>query len=130
MDQTNGPPKALPQLNWRPVIGLLRPHWKALSLALLAVIGETVTDLLEPWPLKIIVDNLLQSKPLPGWLASVVRDLAGTNQYAVLNFAVAAVALIALVGALSAYAEKNLTTRVGQWVMHDLRRTMKSARAT
>ena len=43
------------------IVELLRPHWKALSLALAAVIGETVTDLLEPWPLKIIVDHLLQS---------------------------------------------------------------------
>src|SRR5579862_1120324 len=50
--------------NWPKMLELLRPHWKALSLALLAVIGETATDLAEPWPLKIIVDNLLQSKHL------------------------------------------------------------------
>ena len=41
------------------IIDLLRPHWKALTLALLAVAGETVTDLLEPWPLKIVLDYLL-----------------------------------------------------------------------
>jgi subfamily B ATP-binding cassette protein MsbA len=34
------------------------------------------------------------------------------------------VALIAVVGALSSYAEKYLTNSVGQWVMHDLRRTL------
>jgi ATP-binding cassette, subfamily B, bacterial len=34
------------------------------------------------------------------------------------------VILIALAGALSAYAEKYLTTSVGQWVMHDLRRVL------
>ena len=45
--------------NWRQILELLRPHWKALSLALVVVIGETVTDLLDLWPLKIIVDNLL-----------------------------------------------------------------------
>ena len=41
------------------IIGLLRPHWMALSLALLAVAGEAATDLLEPWPLKIVLDYLL-----------------------------------------------------------------------
>ena len=30
------------------MVELLRPHWKAMSLALVAVIGETVTDLLDP----------------------------------------------------------------------------------
>ena len=40
-----------------------------------------------------------------------------------LNSAVAAVALIAVLGAVSTYAEKYLTTNVGQWVMHDLRLT-------
>jgi ATP-binding cassette subfamily B protein len=110
--------------NWLQILDLLRPHWKALSLALVAVIGETATDLLEPWPLKIIVDNLIQSKPLPPWLAAIIGDIVGQNRFAVLNFAVLAVAAIAIVGAVSSYTEKYLTTSVGQWVMHDLRRTL------
>ena len=105
------------------IIDLLRPHWKALTLALLAVAGETATDLLEPWPLKIVLDNLLQSKRLPGWMSGVVGWM-GPDKLAVLNFAVLAVAVIAVVGALSSYLEKYLTTSVGQWVMHDLRRTL------
>jgi ATP-binding cassette, subfamily B, bacterial len=34
------------------------------------------------------------------------------------------VALIAVVGAVSSYLENRLTSSVGQWVMHDLRRTL------
>lgn len=105
------------------IIGFLRPHWKSLSLALLAVAGEAATDLLEPWPLKIVLDYLLQSKQPPGWM-SVMIGWIGQNKLAVLNFAVAAVAVIAVVGALSSLLEKYLTTSVGQWVMHDLRRTL------
>ena len=106
------------------IIDLVRPHWKALTLALVAVLGETVTDILEPWPIKIVVDNILQSKKLP-WLDGRGRHrLFGTNTYAILNFAVAAVALIAIVGAVSSYVEKYLTTSVSQWVAHDLRRTL------
>ena len=112
------------KFNWRQIAMLLRPHWKALSLALVAVLGETAADLLDPWPLKIIVDNLLQSKPLPPWLAGIVGQIAGQSDLAVLNFALMAVALIAVVGAVSSYTEKYLTTSVGQWVMHDLRRTL------
>src|ERR1700720_591540 len=89
--------------NWRQMVELLRPHWKAMSLALVAVIGETVADLLDPWPLKIIIDNLPQSKPLPLRLAAIVSHVAGQNKLAVLNFALLAVAVIAIVGAVSSY---------------------------
>ena len=106
------------------VVDSIQPHWKALTLALVAVLGETLTSILEPWPIKIVVDNILQSKPLPGLLGRAVTGLFGQNPYAVLNFAVAAVAGIAVVGAVSAYFEKYLTTSVSQWVGHDLRRTL------
>src|SRR3990172_5319911 len=106
------------------IIDLVRPHWKSLTMALVAVFGVTLTDILEPWPIKIVVDNILQSKKLPGWLSGIVTALFGGNQYAIVNFAVAAVAVIAVVGAVSAYFEKYLTTSVSQWVGHDLRRTL------
>jgi ATP-binding cassette, subfamily B, bacterial len=103
---------------------LIRPHWKALFVAMLAVLGETFADILEPWPIKIVVDNLLQSKPLRGPLAAFAFRFFGHDTFAILNFALAAVILIAVVGAISAYTEKYLTTSVAQWVGHDLRRMM------
>src|SRR5258708_39996561 len=124
MPETAGLPSRSAMSNWPRMLELLRPHWKTLSLALLAVIGETITDLLEPWPLKVVVDNLLQSKPLPPWLTSIVSGVAGQNKFAVLNFAVLAVALIAVAGAISSYTEKYLTPSVGQRVVHDLRLTL------
>jgi len=105
------------------IIGLLGPHWKALSLALLAVLGEAGTGVLQPWPLKIVLDYLLQSKNPRAWLALPLRWI-GHEKLAVLNFAVLAVAVIAVAGAISSYLENYLTTSVGQSVMHDLRRTL------
>ncbi len=104
-------------------IAFLQPHWKALTFALLAVACEVATDVLEPWPLKIVIDYVLQSKRPPDWM-SVMVGWIGQNKLAVLNFAVVAVALIAIAGALSSLLEKYLTTNVGQRVMHDLRRTL------
>jgi ATP-binding cassette, subfamily B, bacterial len=106
------------------VVRLIRPYWKQLALAFVAVFGETFSDVLEPWPIKIVIDNILQSKKLPGWLAGFVSGAFGQNKLAVLNFAIAAVAGIAVVGAISSYVEKYLTTSVSQWVTHDLRRTL------
>jgi ATP-binding cassette subfamily B protein len=106
------------------IFDLVRPHWKALTIALAAVLGETLTDVLQPWPIKIVVDNILQSKPLPALLGTIVSGLFGQNAYAVMHFAVAAVAVMAIVGAVSSYFEKYLTTSVSQWVGHDLRRIL------
>src|SRR2546423_1373107 len=107
------------------ITDLLFPHWPILTLAFIAVIGESVTDLLEPWPLKIVFDHVFGSKRMPDWLASIVSFI-GTDKFSILNFAVLAVLVIAVVGAVSSYFEKYLTTSVGQWVMHDLRRVLYS----
>ena len=103
---------------------LLRPHRGVLALAFLAVLGEAITDLLEPWPLKIVFDYVFGTKHLPVWMTGLLGPTFGLNKVGILHFAVVAVILIAIAGALSAYAEKYLTTSVGQWVMHDLRRVL------
>ena len=123
-DKPDTPPKPRSSPRALRIIDLVRPHWKGLALAVVAVLGETLTDILDPWPIKVIVDNVLQSKPLPGVLGRVVTGIFGQNPYAVLNFAVAAVAGIAILGAVSAYFDKYLTNSVSQWVGHDLRRTL------
>src|SRR5437667_804594 len=107
------------------ITDLLYPHWPTLTFALIAVIGESITDLLEPWPLKIVFDYVFGSKRMPDWLAGIVSWI-GVDKFSVLNFAVLSVRVIAIVGAVSSYFEKYLTTSVGQWVMHDLRRVLYS----
>jgi subfamily B ATP-binding cassette protein MsbA len=106
--------------------GLLRPHTGALTIALIAVLGETVTDILEPWPVKIVIDNILQSKKTSGWISTFVTRLFGHDKLGTLNFVIAAVLAIAIVGAFSTYIEKYMTTTVGEWVAHDLRRALYS----
>ena len=95
-----------------------------LVLAFLAVVGEAATDLLEPWPLKIVFDYVFGAKHLPAWMSGLLSATFGLTKVDILHFAILAVIVIALAGALSAYAEKYLTTSVGQWVMHDLRRVL------
>lgn len=107
---------------------LLRPHWKALTAGLVAVIGEGCADLLQPWPLKVVFDNVLHSGSQHGhgWLNQRILSIVGADPLAILRFAALAALGIAVIGALCSYAEKYLTTSVGQWVMHELRRTLYS----
>jgi subfamily B ATP-binding cassette protein MsbA len=102
---------------------LLRPHRKALSIGLLAVIGEGAADLLQPWPLKIVIDSVLHARTPHGhgWLNHIVVSMFGTDRMAILQFAAVGALVIAIAGAICAYTEKYLTTSVGQWVLHELR---------
>ena len=106
------------------IIELLRPHRRELLFGLLAIAGESIAGLLEPWPLKIVLDDLLQGKNQHGWLHNFILATSGSAPRNVLTFACIAVLVIAAVEALCTYAEKYLTTNVGQWIAHDLRRTI------
>jgi subfamily B ATP-binding cassette protein MsbA len=107
------------------ITDLLYPHWGTLSVAFTAVIVESITDILEPWPLKIVFDHVFGSKKIPDWLG-MLTSFIGTDKASILDFAVLAVLVIAFAGAVGSYIEKYLTTSVGQWVMHDLRRVLYS----
>src|SRR5260370_41552372 len=106
--------------------GLLRPHWKALLGGMFAVIGASIATLLAPWPLKVVIDNVVKPRHTHGWLNHFVLFVAGTDKLAILKVAALAALVIAVFGAFCDYTEKWLTTSVGQWVMHDLRRMFYS----
>jgi subfamily B ATP-binding cassette protein MsbA len=90
------------------------------------VVGEGLTGLLEPWPLKIVFDSVSGSKPLPAWLATRLPAFLTANKMAILELAATAVVLIAILDAVFSYVEKYATTSAGQWIMHDLRRRVYS----
>src|SRR5713101_2940402 len=119
----NSQPKGRDALN---IKVLLKPHSKALALGILAVIGEGIANLLEPWPLKVVLDLVVRSRQTGGWLNHLILSAIGQDKLSILKYAAAAALIIAALGALCSYAEKYLTTSVGQWVMHDLRRTLYS----
>jgi ATP-binding cassette subfamily B protein len=100
---------------------LLRPHLGSLALGFLAIAGESIANLLEPWPLKIVLDDVLRSRSSSAWAMKIVHSLLGSDKLALLKFACAAVLAIAVFDAVCTYGEKYLTTSVGQWVSYDLR---------
>src|SRR6266540_3481116 len=103
---------------------VFRPHWKALSIAFVAVLIEGGASLFDPWPIKIVIDYALGSRPMPEWLAGLVRKTFGEGRPAIIYFAAIATVVVAAVGAIASYTENYLTTKVGQMVMLDLRQTL------
>src|SRR4051812_19101628 len=103
---------------------LLKAHKKSLALGLLAVAGEGAANLLEPWPLKIVLDSVLRTKESHAGVMNWIQHFVGTDKLAILKFACMAVLAIAVLDAICTYSEKYLTTSVAQWISYDLRRTI------
>jgi ABC-type multidrug transport system fused ATPase/permease subunit len=89
-------------------------------LALAGVLGVACADLLAPWPLKIIFDQVLLGKPLPESLGFLAPLLAQGAWIALAAMA-AAMALIALALGSSAYLQSYLTAKVGHMIVYRLR---------
>jgi ABC-type multidrug transport system fused ATPase/permease subunit len=101
---------------------LLRPYRGTLLVILLVMIAQTAMSVAEPWPLKIVLDNVIGSHKLPHWLDHLLSPLLGSGSKMQIAFAAAiAAVVIAALGALASYVAHYYTTSVGQWVANDLR---------
>ena len=49
-------------------------QWPMLLVILAFTVASSAVAVLQPWPLKILVDFALQGLPLPTWLADLLAD--------------------------------------------------------
>ncbi len=105
--------------------GLIRPYRGTLVIILLAMLVETLMSLAAPWPLKIILDNVVGDKKMAPWLHDLLRPLlASGNRMHIALIAASLYVAISALGALASYIDNYYTESAGQWVAHDLRMRM------
>jgi ATP-binding cassette subfamily B protein/subfamily B ATP-binding cassette protein MsbA len=112
--------------NVREIVGAhLWKMRRGLATALLCIFGFTLTELLAPWPLKIIFDYILLGKPLPPSLLWLGGLMAQGRTVAVIVVSLSIV-LIAAGKSLFDYFQFYQTSRVGHQMVHILRRELFS----
>jgi ABC-type multidrug transport system fused ATPase/permease subunit len=101
---------------------LLRPYRGSLVIILLAMLVQSTMTLAAPWPLKIILDNVIVGHKLAPWMAGLLKPmLAHGHRIHLAAVAALAVILIAILNAAASYVANYFTESVGQWVANDLR---------
>ena len=105
----------------RLIAELLRPYRLWLGIILLATAAETAASLAAPWPLKIVLDNVIEGREPMKWIRHLARWMPGGPTLRFAALAAFATVLIAAVGAIASYVEHYYTEDVGQWVANDLR---------
>src|SRR6185369_11536657 len=100
---------------------LLSPYRGWLLVILVAMILQTAMSIAAPWPLKIILDNVIGTHKPPAWLEHFhISPLRG-DKMELAAIAAAGTLLIALLSAISSYVENYFTESAAQWVAYDLR---------
>lgn len=95
------------------------------GLALICTLIVALADLLRPWPLKLIIDNILLGKPLPSSLRSFETFFAQERIWTTVAVAALLIVLSAIKG-FSVYAQTSITSRIGYRIAHALRRELFS----
>jgi ABC-type multidrug transport system fused ATPase/permease subunit len=101
---------------------LLRPYRGSLAIILAAMVVQSAMTLAAPWPLKIILDNVVVGRRLDPWMANLLKPflIHGHREHLAM-LAAFAVVLIAILNATASYLANYFTESVGQWVANDLR---------
>ncbi len=97
------------------VIRRMRPHLGRLAIAIGGVLLASATEVLKPWPLKIVIDNVLRGAPMVSkWIPPMPRGelLAAA--------CVSLVILYALLGLLNVMTN-YVTVSIGQRMVNELR---------
>lgn len=102
------------------VLPYLRPFRKFAVLSILFTILVSLLGLLSPWPLKIVIDHVLESQPLPSFLALFLSEVADTP-VTLLVAAVGAGLLITLLVHGISVATSHVNTRIEQGMVLDIR---------
>ncbi len=112
-------PGSMPQL-WRVVATTLRGYRMRMVVAALCLLGAIAADLLAPWPLKIVVDQVLLDKPVPRWLSAAAPIIDSQAALALMLLS-GVIVLLAFCSAALTYLQTFLTAKIGHDVVHGVR---------
>ncbi len=103
----------------------VRVHSYRLALAVLSMIGGVALRLIEPWPLQLVLDNVVGGLPLPSALASPVQwvaDSAGCSlALALLTLCAVSLIILAIARAGIDFHRTVAFALIGNAIVSDLR---------
>ena len=106
---------------YRRVLQQIRSHWLGLTILVALSALAAVVALLIPLPLKIVVDSVLGSHPLPYFLDPIVPTWIAASSGATLWFAAALVVVIALLSRVLGLGSWILGEYIGEKIVLEFR---------
>jgi subfamily B ATP-binding cassette protein MsbA len=107
MSAANQPAVSLKGVSWRRLLGYLKPYWRRMALAILALLISTGLGLVFPLVIVRLLDSVTQLKSY-GPLNSLAAGLAG----------------LFLLQAVFTFVQSYLLTYIGEHIVYDLRTSL------
>jgi ATP-binding cassette, subfamily B, bacterial len=101
----------------------LRPYWRLGIVVIVLVIVGSVVGMLLPWPLALLVDNVLTGQPLPAMLERMLGPLAASPMRLLIFLVGAGLGLTLLSNAI-ALLDSYINTKLEQGMVLDCRSDM------
>lgn len=102
-------------------LSFLRPHRARVVLLVTLLLLQVLLGALQPWPLKMLIDNVLGSQPLPEPYRRWVVAVAGDSTTAWLVFFVCAGVVVQIVNQLASAIGTQVQVDTGMRMVYDLR---------
>ena len=102
------------------VLPYVRPYWRLGASSVWLTIGAAAFGLLAPWPLKVLVDNVIGRDPLPGAISTTLGELA-SHRFLLLGLTVVAGLVIAVIGGAIHVLNSYVNTKLEQRIIADFR---------
>lgn len=90
--------------HFKRALGYLQPYKDLAAGSVALIVLGVLVALLLPWPMKFIVDNVLQDQPLPEWLAAVPGVSTGNRFSLLIFFVIAGLGTVLLQNGLTVIA--------------------------
>jgi ABC-type multidrug transport system fused ATPase/permease subunit len=91
------------------------------AIVVAAMLVQAAMGLAGPWPLKVLIDNVIGDHPLPQWAKWLASESGSANKMHVAVVVALLVVVIAVVTALAGYIANYFIEKIGQSVANDLR---------
>jgi ATP-binding cassette subfamily B protein/subfamily B ATP-binding cassette protein MsbA len=96
----------------------VRPRWRATAFLTATMLIDIALNLAQPWPLKLVIDNVLGHHPTPPLLTSVLPG--SSTAHGLLVWAAVGTVVVFVLATASSTLYTYLSLRVGQQMTFDL----------
>jgi ATP-binding cassette, subfamily B, bacterial len=97
-----------------------RPHRRKLIVGSLAMLVVALTEVIRPWPMKVVFDGILMPQAQPDAVMTRLLGWFGAGD-GLLTAAALSILAIAVIGGAMAYVQATMIAAVGQKVVADIR---------
>jgi ATP-binding cassette, subfamily B, bacterial len=105
---------------WLRLARYIGPQLPGMSLIILLMLAKVGVDVLQPWPLKLIVDYALTAQPLPAAVLWITRLPGGATPGGQITWLAAGIVTLYLMGQALIISQRYVEARVGLHMTYNL----------